>query len=170
MRLRIELGGIAYIADPGLGSLTLTSPLELHDTGEQSTPLDRRRLVRQGAFLLEQVSFGEGWSDVCIFSPEPAPTPDFELGNWYYCTHPESLFVKNLIVARPDNDRRYSIFNREFAIRSANAVSKKEFIATPKRLQELLSKYFGLNIDLGSDFACPGLDWEASGPRPFSAP
>jgi N-hydroxyarylamine O-acetyltransferase len=38
MRLRIDLGGIAYIADPGLGSLTLTSPLELDETGEQLTP------------------------------------------------------------------------------------------------------------------------------------
>jgi N-hydroxyarylamine O-acetyltransferase len=161
MRLLIELGGVSYIADPGLGSLTLTSPLELSEEGEQETPLDRRRLTRDGAFFLEQVSFGGPWADVCIFSPDPAPTPDFELGNWYYCTHPESIFVRNLVVARPEEDRRYSIFNREFSIRRPDGSSVKEMIASPGRLQELLKQHFGLDLDFGSTLACPGLDWSA---------
>lgn len=164
MRLRVDIGGISYVADPGLGSITLTSPLELLGTGEQATPLDRRRLVRSGAFFLEQVNFGGDWSDVCIFSPDAAPTPDFELGNWYYCTHPQSLFVRNLVVARPDDDRRYSIFNREFAIRPASGEAEKEFIASPRRLRELLLQYFGLDVDLSSNFECPGLDWAATDP------
>jgi N-hydroxyarylamine O-acetyltransferase len=161
MRLRIELGGVSYIADPGLGGLTLTSPLLLHEAGDQATPLDRRRLIRRGEIYLEQVSFGGPWADVCEFSAEPAPAPDFELGNWYYCTHPESLFVRTLYVARPDEDRRYSIFNREFVVRHVNGTSEKEIIETPQRLQALLKRHFGLDLAFGPTFVCPGLDWTA---------
>jgi N-hydroxyarylamine O-acetyltransferase len=159
MRLRVDLGGVAYVADPGLGSLTLTAPLELAERGEQNTHLERRRLIPEGAFLREQVNFGESWSDVCIFSPDAASLPDFELGNWYYCTHPESLFVRNLVVARPAKDRRYSIFNREFAVRHADGSSVKEIIASPEQLRSLLHEHFGLDLDPGLKLQCPGLDF-----------
>jgi N-hydroxyarylamine O-acetyltransferase len=118
--------------------------------------------VAEGALLREQVLFGESWSDVCIFSADPAPMPDFELGNWYYCTHPESLFVRNLVVARPDEDRRYSIFNREFTIRHAEGTSVKETISSPERLRSLLSDHFSLNVDISRNLTCPGLDFQES--------
>ena len=160
MRLKVRLPEGTFLADAGLGSTTLTEPLRLEPGLEQRTALDRRRLRPVGAELLEQVNFGREWADVCLFSPEPAPQADIELGNWYYCTHPDSIFLRNLVVARPDVDRRYSIFNREFAIRPAQGPATKETIASPERLGVILQEYFGLECPDLSALAVPELQWD----------
>ena len=162
MRVRVELGGRPYLGDVGMGNLTLTAPLALDESGEQPTGLDRRRLVPRGGQLLEQVDFGSGWLDVCLFSPEPAAAPDFELGNWYSHTHPQAKFVQNLLVARPEADRRYAISNREFSTRHCDGTSRKEAVASPEHLRTLLERHFGpwRRCRQQSRWFCPGLVWD----------
>jgi N-hydroxyarylamine O-acetyltransferase len=161
MRLLVRLGGRSYIADAGLGSTTLTEPLVLEHYAEQATSLDLRRLIPTGDGLLEQVSFGAGWADICVFNPVMAPLPDFELGNWYYCTHPDSTFIRNLVIARPGEDRRYSILNHEFVIRHLDGRAQRETIRSPERLRTVLKEYFDLEWPDVAALACEGLRWDA---------
>jgi N-hydroxyarylamine O-acetyltransferase len=160
MRVRVDLAGRPYLGDVGMGTLTLTAPLALDETGEQPTGLDRRRLLARGDQLLEQVNFGSGWLDVCLFSPAPAAQPDFELGNWYSHTHPQAKFVQNFLVARPEADRRYAISNREFSMRHVDGTSRKEVVASPEQLRTLLERHFGLTLPPGAPLVCPGLIWD----------
>jgi N-hydroxyarylamine O-acetyltransferase len=159
MRLLVRLGARLFVADTGLGTTTLTEPLALEPNVEQATSLDRRRFLPVGEELLEQVNFGAGWNDICLFRPEEAPLTDFELANWYYCTHPDSAFVRNLVVARPDRDRRYSIFNNEFVIRLAHGRIQRETIKSPARMDVVLGEFFGLENAATASLACEGLKW-----------
>ena len=160
MRLRVRVGEADFIADAGLGSATLLEPIALAEDTEQATRLDRRRLVRQGKAWLEQVNFGDGWGDVCTFSADEALQPDFELGNWYYCTHPDSLFVRNLVVARPGENARYSVMNREFSVRTPGGPTVRQAIESPRHLESLLDRYFGLRVPHGVLGSLRCLEWD----------
>jgi N-hydroxyarylamine O-acetyltransferase len=159
MRLLVHLGGSTYVADTGLGAITLPEPLVLEPEVEQRTSLDARRLVPVGEELLEQVNFGAGWADVCVFRPVGVPAPDFELGNWYYCTHPQSLFVRNLVVALPGADHRRSLFNHEFVTRWVDGRTERETIGSESRMRAVLSDHFGIKLSPHARLACEGLAW-----------
>ena len=58
--LRVELDGVSWLADVGIGSQSLTAALRLDDSGaEQPTPHEPRRIVREGAKLFHQVRLGD---------------------------------------------------------------------------------------------------------------
>ena len=60
---------------------------------------------------------GADWRDIFEFTlTEPAPM-DFELGNWYSCTHPKAIFIDNLVVTLTEQDRRVIIYNCDFTYR-----------------------------------------------------
>src|SRR5690606_24458948 len=92
MLVRVTLDGRDWLADAGMGSLSLTAPLEMRENIEQETPHDRRRLVPRNGHLVQQVLFSGEWQDVSLFRPEIAATVDLEMGNWYSHTHPQAHF------------------------------------------------------------------------------
>lgn len=159
MRLLVRLGDRSYVADTGLGATTLPEPLLLEPHIEQPTSLDIRRLVPVGEELLEQVNFGSGWVDICMFRPVGVPAPDFELGNWYHSTHPQSLFVCNLVVALPGADHRRSLFNHEFVTRWVDGRTEREMIGSERRMRAVLNEHFGLNLSHHDHLSCEGLAW-----------
>src|SRR5471032_1462354 len=59
--LRIELDGESWLADVGIGGLSLTSAIRLHTDAEQATPHEPRRIVREGALFFHQARLGDEW-------------------------------------------------------------------------------------------------------------
>lgn len=98
--LRVEIDGMAWLADVGVGALALTSALRLDTQEEQATPHDARRILREGGLLYHQVRFGTEWHDICEFTLEEMAPIDREVGNWFTSTHPLSHFKNRLLVAR----------------------------------------------------------------------
>src|SRR6185436_14106773 len=76
--VRVEIDGQSWLADVGIGALSLTGALRLHVGDPQSTPHEPRRIVREGALWLHQVRFGLEWYDVCEFTLEAMPPIDRE--------------------------------------------------------------------------------------------
>lgn len=159
MLLRVEIDGRPWLADAGFGSVGLTSAIPLDSEAEQGPPGERRRLVRDGRYLLQQVRFDADWLDVYRFAPEEVPPIDFEVGNWFTSTHPDSRFRHNLIVARVDGDRRLAVQNREFIVREVGRAASKREIESPAELLALLAEHFGLNFPAGTRFGPPGFLW-----------
>ncbi len=159
MLVRVTLDGRDWLADAGMGSLSLTAPLEMRENIEQETPHDRRRLVPRNGHLVQQVLFSGEWQDVSLFRPEIAATVDLEMGNWYSHTHPQAHFRNNLMVARASPDGRRTLFNREFTFRHRDGRSEKRELATPDELLAVLAEQFDLHFPTGTRFGSPGVPW-----------
>jgi N-hydroxyarylamine O-acetyltransferase len=157
--LRVELEGESWLADVGIGGLSLTSALRLVPDLEQSTPHEPRRLVRENGRWFHQVRLGDEWHDVCEFTLEEMPPIDRELANWFTSTHPESHFRHRLIAARATSDGRVSLLNRELTLRSRDSRSETRVLADQAELLAVLAERFGLRFPAGTTFACAGLAW-----------
>jgi N-hydroxyarylamine O-acetyltransferase len=158
--VRVELGGESWLADVGVGGLSLTCALRLFAEGEQPTPHEPRRVVREDGRYFHQVRLGDAWSDVCEFTLEEMPPIDRELGNWYTSAHPASTFKSRLVVARAlPGGGRLSILNRELAIRRRGQPAESHVIESPAALLPLLAEHFGLHFPARTEFVCPALDW-----------
>jgi len=157
--LRVEAGGLAFLADVGFGSMSLYEPLPLEYGVEQSGSLEPRRLVRDGDAIVQQARLGDVWFDVYRFALVEAPAVDFEVGNWFTSTHPQSRFVQNLTVALGGHHRRLGLFNREFSIRRADGRSETRTLATPEELLHVLATEFGLHFPAGTRFGPANSPW-----------
>lgn len=158
--LRVEIAGEPWLADVGLGGLSPTAALRLNETGEQPTPHEPRRIVREEGRFFRQAKLGGEWSDVCEFTGEAMPLIDRELANWWTSTNPGSKFRQNLTVAcaGPEGTRR-TIMNREFAIRCGARIIERRELVTPADLLEVLAQHFGLCFPAGTRFGAPGSLW-----------
>jgi N-hydroxyarylamine O-acetyltransferase len=162
--LRVELDGESWLADVGVGGLSLTCALRLDGGAEQPTPHEARRIVRENDRLYHQARWSpaDAWFDVCEFTLEEMPAIDREVGNWYTSAHPASNFRARLTVARalPDGGR-VSILNRTLTRRHRGVVVEERTFATPAALLEALAEHFGMHFPAGTEFPCPALDWPA---------
>ncbi len=159
MILRVTIGGRPWLADVGFGGVGGSAPLALDTEATQPTPHEPRRLIRRGPLVVHQALLGGEWKDAYEFVLE-APAPiDFELGNWYSCTHPQAHFINNLVVAKLDGAQRLIITNREFIVRQVDGSAERREIASPDELMTLLASRFGLVFPEGTVFKAPGLGW-----------
>ena len=159
MVLRVEAEGRFWLVDVGMGAFGATAPLALDTEEEQSTPHEPRRLLKKSDVTLHQLRSGTAWLDVFEFTlTEPVPM-DFELSNWYSCTHPKAYFVNNLVVTLTQRDRRVIIFNCDFTYRYPDGRAETRNIASPEELLVLLAKHFGLPFPAGTRFGGPVAAW-----------
>ena len=166
--LRVEIDGISWLADVGVGALSPTSALQLTLDTAQQTPHETRRIISAGkwqgfdqrapdAVLFHQVLFGEHWEDICEFTLEPMHPIDRELGNWFTSAHPESHFRHRLVVARASETGRVSLLNRTLTHRNADGVADNRVLKTDQAILQALADEFELVFDEGTRFNCAGL-------------
>lgn len=156
----VTIEGERFIADVGVGGLSPTSAFRLDHEGEQPTPHEPRRIVREEGKLFHQVKLGDNWSDVCEFTLEEMPLIDREVGNWFTSAHPQSHFRNRLLAARAlDDGARLTLLNRELTERPRAGEAKTTVLKSPEELLEVLSARFGLRFPEGTRFVGPPLDW-----------
>lgn len=157
--VRVELDE-SWLADAGVGGMSLTGALRLAEPGPQPTPHEPRRIVREGGLLYHQAQLGDDWHDVCEFTLEEMPPIDRIVANWYTSTHPASHFRNRLLAARalPDG-ARLTLLNRDLTVRHRDGRTDREVVATPDQLLAVLADRFGLRFEPGTRFPCEALDW-----------
>jgi N-hydroxyarylamine O-acetyltransferase len=102
------------------------------------------------------------WQDVCEFTLDDMHPVDRELANWYTSTHPQSYFRNNVMAARALRDGgRVNLLNRELTTRRGDGSSEVRTITSPLDLTETLEREFGLTLEPGTSFTCPGLVWDS---------
>jgi N-hydroxyarylamine O-acetyltransferase len=156
--LRVHLGGKTYLADVGVGGLSLTSALELVPDVEQPTPHETRRLVQSDGRWFHQALLGDTWSDVCEFTLDPMPEIDRVVGNWYTSTHPSSHFRHRLIAARAlPRGGRLTLLNRELSRRHPDSGLVTTQLESMAAVVRALGEHFGLELPADTVFDCEGL-------------
>jgi len=158
--LRVVIDGEPWVADVGVGGLSLTSAIRFDVTGEQATRHEPRRLIVEGGRTFHQARLGAEWHDVLEFTGEEMPPIDRELANWFTSTHPQSHFKSRLVAARalPDGGR-LTLLNRNVTTRRRNGEVETRVLATPADLLDVLAADFGLHFPAGTTFSCQALDW-----------
>lgn len=162
--VRVEIDGAPWLADVGIGGLSPTAPLRLDIDGEQPTPHEPRRLVREDGVYFHQVLLrGEGgaaWHDVYEYTLEQMPRIDREVANWYTSTHPDSHFRHRLMVARAAPDgARHTLLNDELTFRRRDGSADRRRVDGPDDLLAILRDVFDLQFPAGTRFACAALPW-----------
>jgi N-hydroxyarylamine O-acetyltransferase len=142
MLLRVSLPEGEYLADVGFGGLTLTAPLRLETGTEQVTPHEPHRLVDNDGEIELQARLDGGWTRLYHFLSQPQLPVVYEAANWFTATHPESLFTNHLLMARPEPDRRYALFDRDFTVRHRDGCVERQRLADAAELVAVLTRCF----------------------------
>jgi N-hydroxyarylamine O-acetyltransferase len=150
MLLRVDLAEGPYLADVGFGGPTPTAPLALQIGNEQATPHGSFRPVAAGGELDLEARLGEAWAGLYRFSPQEQMAVDYEVANWFTSTHPNSLFVNHLIVARSDPLARYTLFNNKFTVRNRDGTTEQRTLSGVAEFGEVLARHFGIT-SIGTD-------------------
>jgi len=161
--LRVDLPDGVRIVDCGFGGLTLTGVLRLDTDDAQDTPHERFRLVRTpsrgdagGAgdgsgdrFELQAelpTPPGPSWRSLYRFDLQPQHRIDAEMASWYTATHPDSPFVANLLVARPDTDRRYALRNGTRTVHHRDGTVEQQRLTDVPAIEASLERDFLLDL------------------------
>lgn len=169
MLLRVETECGPHLCDVGFGSMSLKQPLPLQFDLEQHGSSEPRRLTRRSLsgpdpahyadHIAHQVRIDEDWLDAYHFTLEPAHSVDFELGNWFTSSHPQSRFTQNLVVARLHDTHRCTLMNREYTVRHDDGRVEKRLIESPDELLHVLADDFSLHFPSGTRFGSAGAPW-----------
>ncbi len=146
MLLRIELEAHTWIADVGFGGQVLTAPLLLEPGLVQQTPHEPYRLTTEGDGYVLECQLGERWLPLYHFDLREQLLPDYEMGNWYVSTHPESRFTTNLIIARTEAGRRYTLHNGSFAVHNLREGTQRTSLSSTDQMKELLRDCFRIQL------------------------
>ncbi|WP_263146384.1 arylamine N-acetyltransferase [Pseudomonas sp. RIT-PI-AD] len=146
MLVLVQLEEGAYIADVGFGGLTPTGPLRLQIGLEQETPHEPFRLLAAGEdFVLQGFSAGE-WKTLYRFDLSEQVQADYELASWYLAHCPTSLFVDNLIAARPLPGVRHTLLNGRYSVQPLGGEKRTRMLDSVEALLEVLEGPFGLRV------------------------
>lgn len=145
----VTVGGVRYIADVGFGGMVPTAPLRLDTQDEQATPHEPFRITfDDGRYTLRARVAGR-WSAMHVFDLQPQAGIDYEVGNWYVSTHPDSPFRSQLFVARTGPGYRKTLNGGSFAIHRIGADSERRELADADQVMRVLREEFGLRLPEG---------------------
>lgn len=142
--LKVRIDGEAWLADVGFGGAVLTSPLRWVMDEVQETPHEPFRLTRLGQEVLLETTL-EAWTPVYRLSGETPEPIDYEVGNWFTSTHPQSKFRQVLMVARTTPDARYALLNNRLTVRPVGQPAERRNLELDELLQAL-PELFGLAV------------------------
>ncbi|MDD4932185.1 MAG: arylamine N-acetyltransferase [Methylacidiphilaceae bacterium] len=149
MVLRVDLDQ-PYIADVGFGGLTFTAPLRLETGSAQETRHEPMRILSSADGFLVQALLAEQWQSLYRFDLQAQLAIDYEMANWYLCSHPASRFRKELIAARPDLGCRYALRNRELTIYRLDGKTERRRLASGSEIRQVLESHFRLSLPEGA--------------------
>jgi N-hydroxyarylamine O-acetyltransferase len=86
------------------------------------------------------------WTDLYRLSLQEQMPIDYEAINWYTSTYPDSLFVRNVIAARPGLHCRHTLFNDKFTTRHVDGKVERRILNGVKDFGEVLSSCFGITL------------------------
>lgn len=150
MLLLVELPEGRYVADVGFGGMTPTGPLRLDATQAQATPHEPYRIepAPDQAFTL-YAQVGGDWRPLYRFDLAQQAHIDYEVGNWYVSTHPQSPFRGRLLAARMGERVRHTLQGGRYSLHRLGAASEHREFDDPAAVVALLQDTFGLRVPDG---------------------
>ena len=149
MLLLVRLEGSTWLCDVGFGGEGLLHPVPM-DGEAHDQFLNTYRVSEEGPLRVLQSFHHGAWEDLYAFVPEERFHIDFEVGNHFTSTHPESRFVKTLTVQLPGPDLRRILRNRAYAELRGDRVEGRELAV--EELIPTLREAFGIEVPEGARF------------------
>ena len=143
----VTLDGVRYLTDVGFGGMVPSSPLLLDTEAVQATAHEPYRLTfdGQGSYTL-WAQVVEEWRGLYVFDLQVQAAIDYEIGNWYVSTHPDSVFIGQLKVARLAAGKRHTLNNAHYAIHYLDRPSEKRALASADEVLQVLTETFGIRV------------------------
>ncbi len=149
MLLSVTVEGRDWLSDVGFGGEGLFHPVAM-DGEVSDQPQGRLRVVSEGPLRVLQSEAPAGWMDLYAFEPMPRLKVDFEMGNWYTSTHPDSRFVKTLTAQLILPDGRRVLRGVDYTeVRNGEANHR---VLEAAEIPGVLRRDFGLEIPDGVAF------------------
>ncbi len=150
MVLRVEAGGVSWLADVGFGGGSILRPIPL----ESDVVVDqfgwRFRLIDEDEPTTLQALRPAGWEDFYTFTLEPQLPIDYEIANHYTSTHPDSPFTRTLTVQSSSAER--SLILRDRTLFEHTPSGEMETSVAEADLLTVLAERFGLVFPEGTRF------------------
>ena len=146
MLLKVAIDDTDWIADVGFGGLTMTAALQLDAAAPQASPHEEFRITRDGGDYLIAVKPGMEWMPMYAFDLSHQQAADFALANYYVATHPESLFVNNLVMARPFRNGRHALLNNSWVKYGRDGRKSEKTLSGPMEVLAVLDEIFKVRL------------------------
>jgi N-hydroxyarylamine O-acetyltransferase len=147
MVVRVDLPEGPFLVDVGFGSLTPTGPLAMRPTIEQETPHEPMRLLPVGSELVLQAKLDNIWENLWRLCSHAVADADYEVANWFTATNPGSVFVSNMIAARPGSGgARHTFLNGRVSLRLADGTVERRELVDDAGIADVLVGTFGLVV------------------------
>jgi N-hydroxyarylamine O-acetyltransferase len=147
MVVRVDLAEGPFLVDAGFGNLRPTGPLAMQPGIEQQTPYEPMRLLPVGPELVLQVRLGDIWDNLWRLCSHPTVDADYDVANWFTATHPASVFVNNMIAARPGpGGARHTFLNGRVTLRLPDGTVQRQQLDDEAGITDVLAGTFGLAL------------------------
>ena len=156
MLLMVDLGGEQLLADVGFGAKGFMKPLPFQPGRVFQRFHWAYRIVADDTAWVLQTRERDDWIDLYAFTLEPQYWVDYKVANHYVSTHPDSQFVRGIIVQLPGPEARYSLLNLEFTVERWSSLTSHT-LGDPMQLLQVLEETFGLDFPPGTRFRLPNL-------------
>ncbi|OZI60281.1 arylamine N-acetyltransferase [Bordetella genomosp. 11] len=142
----VTVDGDDYISDVGFGRLVPTVPLRLEDRQPQPTPLETFQIGVQDDGYMLRAQVNGVWRALYRFDTQRQEAVDFEMGNWYVSTHPDSPLLGQLVVARCGDGHRKTLNNGSYGVHRPGAISERRQLTDADAVLALLRDEFDLAL------------------------
>ncbi len=147
MVLEVSADDRTWLADVGFGAWELLDPLPLVEGEAEQYAWKYRLTLQDSEWFLEAQVAGQ-WRDMYSFTREPQLPVDFEPGNHYTSTHPDSRFTHTLTAQRPTPETRWLLNNRQLITATADGLSTRT-LESDEELLAVLREFFHLDVPAG---------------------
>jgi N-hydroxyarylamine O-acetyltransferase len=150
MLIAVRMDDSEWLADVGFGGEGPIEPVLM--TGEPSTQgRATYRVESRGSLRVLQMRTRDEWIDQYSFLPTPVHAVDFEVGNWFTSTYPQSPFVRTLTAQRATQDVRYVLRYPNYSEIRGGTLMTREI--SRAELLPLLRDVFLIDLPLETTFA-----------------
>jgi N-hydroxyarylamine O-acetyltransferase len=146
MFMTVELPEGTFVVDPGFGGFGAPFPVPLENASDDTGSRSSHWMVRDGRYTVLRVRRGDEAVDGWVTDLEEENHPiDFELGNYYTATHPESPFREIIMMSIVTPSGRVSVMNRDVAFHRNGEVATQRL---PDRaaFRRLLVEHYGFDL------------------------
>jgi len=159
MFLTVSLAGGTFVLDPGYGLLAPRLPVALVDASSARPSSAAHWMARSGQQWTLRAQTGDQMVDAWVSTLEPEYPIDFELGNHYTSTHPDSAFVSRIMLRALTADGYVSVMNRDVT-RWTAGVPVRSQLADRAALRALLNEHFGFDLPVIERLRVPSIpEW-----------
>ncbi|NTW73881.1 MAG: arylamine N-acetyltransferase [Chlorobiaceae bacterium] len=150
MAIVAEADGQQWLCDLGFGSYGIREPISLKWLDReirQDHELFRMTMTSRKEYLLQSSTDG-AWKNLYEFALHPQEWVDFEPANFLNSRHPDSIFVRSLMVVRQTGTGKEVLTSYSYKSVSEGGTTERKIV--PEEIHALLEEKFGLVLRPGA--------------------